>query len=482
MVAKPTGVKRILALTLAFALTFILGSMSLVQNAFAADLGNMPTGPGSLTIHKYDNNPRATQPGNGTKLVQPPSNTPLSGVKFSVAKVEGLDLTNNNDWAKVAGLTYNEQAKKVTSGGQEYQTAPATEQATNGGGETTFSNLAIGAYLVIETDPGANAVTKKVAPFFVTVPFPNAQGDWITDVHVYPKNDVNTPGTKEVQDDSNLKAIGDEIPWVITTTATQAKPSKYGIVDQLQSYLTYVNDSAAVKVGNQVLDSADFTVTTSNTPVKNVKIALTPSGLAKVSAGDTVVFTLKTKLTALPPQGVVKNAAWPIDGEYDPFSEYNPDNPKPPIVPTEDPKYGEYKFKKIDAQTPAKPLSGAEFKIYADRELTKELATATSNDQGIVVFDGIYIGKGDQATQRVVYLKETKAPAGFMLNDAVKEITLVPGTHQLSEQENVVNTPQNGPKLPLTGAAGTALLTIAGIAVLALAGGLAFANIRRKNA
>lgn len=489
MVAKPKGVKQALALALAFALAFMLTSVSLVQSAFAAPAaGDMPTGNGSLTIHKYDNNPKATTPGDGTELTPAPTNTSLEGVKFSVAKVNGLDLTNNADWAKVASLTYNEQAGTIASGAETFTAGDATEQATGADGSTKFENLAIGVYLVKETDPGDNAITKKVAPFFVTIPFPNEDGDWITDVHVYPKNDLNTPGTKEA-DDANLKKIGDEIPWTITTTATDATPSQYGVVDQLQSYLTYVDSSAAVKIGETPLEAGDFQVEqgtkgTTN-QVKYVKITLTETGLAKVTAGATVTFTLKTEITALPEDGIVKNAAWPIDGEYDPFQDYDPDNPdpdNPPIVPEEDPKYGQYQFKKVDGQDPAKALSGATFQICADQACNTVLDTATSDENGVVNFPGIYIGKGDAATQRKVWLKETVAPAGFVLDPEAKEITITPGTYVLNDQDNVVNTPQTGPNLPLTGAAGKVLLTIAGIAVLATAGGLAFVNMRRKEA
>ncbi|MDD7504547.1 MAG: SpaH/EbpB family LPXTG-anchored major pilin [Actinomycetaceae bacterium] len=486
MVAKPQGIKHIIALALALALTFVFTSVSLVHSAFAAD-GDMPTGNGSITVHKYENSPAATQAGDGTELNPGLSNTPLAGVEFTVAPVQGLNLNSNADWAKVEGLTYDGQTVKDAQGGT-YQLGAGTAQTTDGEGVTVFAGLPVGVYLVTETNTGDNAITKKVAPFFVTIPFPNADGDWITDVHVYPKNDVNTPGTKEA-DDANLKKIGDEIPWTITTTATDAKPSQYGVVDQLQSYLTYVENSAAVKIGETALEAGDFQVEqgtkgTTN-QVKYVKITLTDAGLAKVTAGATVTFTLKTTITALPEGGIVKNAAWPIDGEYDPFQGYDPDDPDPddpPIVPTEDPKYGQYQFTKVDAQTPAKALSGAKFGIYADAQATQLLAEATSDDQGVVNFPGIYIGKGDKATQRTVYLKEIEAPAGFVLNDQIKAITIVPGTHELNPAENVVNTPQTGPNLPLTGAQGKVLLTIAGLAVLATAGGMAFVNMRRKNA
>lgn len=43
------------------------------------------------------------------------------------------------------------------------------------------------------------------------------------------------------------------------------------------------------------------------------------------------------------------------------------------------------------------------------------------------------------------------------------------------------NTPVNGPDLPLTGAQGTALFTMAGLALVAIAGGGALVRARRNH-
>ena len=480
MAERSMGVRRAFALALAFVVALLFGSTSLTSAAYAAE-GDMPTTPGSLTIHKYENTPTATKAGDGTELNPGPAAKPLEGVTFSVTPVTGLDLTKNADWEKVTSLTFNEQANTISGGSTTYTPGASTSQTTNAQGIATFANLPIGVYLVQETDAGSNPVTKKAAPFFVTVPYPNADGKWITNVHVYPKNDVNTPGTKEA-DDTNLKAIGDEIPWTITSKVSADAPSKFGVVDYLQSYLDYVKGSATVSVGGQSLNASQFTVTPGSAPAKNVRIELASSVLSTLKAGDVVTFTLKTTLNALPDGGVVKNGAFPVDGDYDPFINFNPNTDTPPIVPKEDPKYGQYQFTKVDAQTPGKPLSGAVFEICADEACTTVLAKATSDDNGVVNFPGIYIGKGDRATERTVYLRETQAPAGFTLNGTAKQITIKPGAYTLDKVDNFVNTPQHGPKLPLTGANGKVLLTIGGIAVLAMALGFILVNKRRKDA
>ncbi|WP_216386963.1 SpaH/EbpB family LPXTG-anchored major pilin [Arcanobacterium phocae] len=472
---RKRGFLATLSLTLVAALGFAGAPVAL-----AAELGNMPTGGGTITIHKYDSAGGVDKAGNGTKIADVKNKKPLKGVQFSITKVDGLDLNKNEDWAKVAGLKF--ENNKVSSGAQEYNLnpTPAETVKTKADGSAKTDTLPLGVYLIQETNPGKNPITKKVDPFFVTVPFPNVKGDWITDIHVYPKNDLNTPGEKEVNNEEALKKIGDEIEWKLTTHPSADNPSKYGVVDRLEDYLTYVDGTAKVQIKGVDLPAGEFEVKPSDQPTKHVKIELLGEGLKKVKKDTDVVFILKTKLTALPNGGIVKNAAFPIDGEYDPFSE-DPNTP-PVITPKEDPKYGQYQFKKVDAQDTSKPLEGAEFQICADADCKTVLDTKSSNAQGIVNFQGIYIGKGDKAINRKVYLKEIKAPAGFQITQGTKEITIVPGSWTLSDDDNFKNLPQVGPNLPMTGAAGTVLLTLAGVAVFAIATGLGFVNKRRKNA
>jgi len=65
--------------------------------------------------------------------------------------------------------------------------------ATNDEGLATITDMPVQAYLVCETTTPGNIV-QKAKPFVVTVPHPNtaagADGQWIYDVHVYPKNEA----------------------------------------------------------------------------------------------------------------------------------------------------------------------------------------------------------------------------------------------------------------------------------------------------
>jgi uncharacterized surface anchored protein len=61
-------------------------------------------------------------------------------------------------------------------------------------------------------------------------------------------------------------------------------------------------------------------------------------------------------------------------------------------------------------------LSGAEFTLYADKECTKKAESITTGKDGSAVFETL-IESGD-----IFYLKETKAPDGYVLDEEVYEV------------------------------------------------------------
>ena len=441
--------------------------------------GDMPTGQGSITIHKHKEvgNTNQLKP-DGTSAA--PSD-PLKGVEFTVTKIEGLDLNKNADWQKVSTLTVDQVGQNGITRGTS-QKVTTTED-----GSVAVNSLDMGVYLVEETGTGEHAITKKAAPFFVTIPLP-FDGKWITNVHVYPKNVVQTPGTKEVSDDKDTHKVGDVLEGTITTTATTDTPSAFGVVDELKDYLSYVDQSAKVYLKDAIDPLTDVTVEPLTGGKNGVKITLGETARAQIKKGDTVKFVLKTTVTAIPENGIVENSAWPIDNEYNPFED--PNVPTPPIDPTKDPYFGDYKFKKVDADNPGKELSGAEFGLYqcnGDQTTGDPIVTAVSGEDGVVSFTGIYLGtfdKGtaaDQATKEFC-LKETKAPAGYVLPDTVTKVTIKAGkvTTPTEQLTTVTNTPQDGPDLPLTGAAGTALLTVLGLGLVGAGVALYAVNSRSR--
>ena len=72
-------------------------------------------------------------------------------------------------------------------------------------------------------------------------------------------------------------------------------------------------------------------------------------------------------------------------------------------------------FKKTDDSDEKKPLAGAVFGIYSDKDCTKLVDTVTTNENGYA--------SSSQVGYGTYYVKEITAPAGYALNSTVFEVT-----------------------------------------------------------
>lgn len=216
-------------------------------------------------------------------------------------------------------------------------------------------------------------------------------------------------------------------------------------------------------------------------------------------AGKTVVVYYKAKMNAS-----ANIASTGGNGNtYQVYYQHNPGNaadgydhttPETPYVYT-------YQFivVKQDGDNKGTKLSGAEFKLYSDRSATEEVAVSlkgvvyTVDPKGTAVLttgtDGkITVNGLDSGTY---YLKETKAPSGYKLDDTVREVTVTPDsavanakngaaiTYKVSNDPNHTMTINNYKgSLPSTGGMGIVLMVVAG--VLLIAGGMI--SIMRRRA
>lgn len=232
--------------------------------AAAADEGATTTAPststidtgkkGSITIHKYLVEGNVTGSSNyGEKLTDGPAYEAAKDVGFSIYQVmtaeELVAYYNGKDNTEPKASDYKIDAAdktKVTKGNTEYKSF-GVEQKTDATGVTTFNQLEVGLYLVVETTKPA-AVTEAVAPFLVSVPMTRVgksgkddPTQWLYDIHVYPKNSTQTGtiylkkqglvGGTEISNPADLngvqfklerlkegKTVGDTDAWEIVTS------------------------------------------------------------------------------------------------------------------------------------------------------------------------------------------------------------------------------------------------------------------------
>ncbi|QPK80691.1 SpaH/EbpB family LPXTG-anchored major pilin [Schaalia sp. ZJ405] len=504
--------------------------------AVAADTPNgnigLPDGEkGSITVHKYTDEVKWLNPdqkNNGTELSAPADAKVLKDVSFTIYKVRGLDLTKAESWtgvkeAKVAAGENPQQPENVTVNGKTYQIDRDSTRTvtTNERGIAAFTNLDLGLYYVVESGIGNNPITKKAAPFFITIPYAAQQGNWNYNPHVYPKNTVNTSGEK-IADTTDTAKVGDIITWDITQTLPGSEDgyTAIGAVDPLDTNLALakadkseipfdgsseeaLKEAVSVMIGSETIDSDLFTVTP--VPVADgrhaIRVELVKGDDGKISdpylqgllAGTPVVkISIRTIVKTMPANGEVPNTAYKIINEYDPFNAPgnpgNPDNPggetPPPGIPTvETPRFGDYAFKKVDDTTAKNALEGAVFEV---KDGNKVVAQATSDKNGYVHFTGLFLGKraGNELVEKEFTLVEKTAPAGYKLLTQPITITVKQGAINVATDAakfgpEVVNEKSDLPQLPLTGAAGKVLLTLTGAALIALASGTYMVSRRR---
>lgn len=157
---------------------------------------------GSITVHKFEYNGTGKTATGAEGETAPAGAKPLGGVTFEIYQVQNEAWLENYyngvqaiDTSKLSADKYytKDSTGKITvDGALTPEQTIITDAIT---GVATANNLALGLYLVVETN-APDKVTAPVAPFLVSVPMTriadnattNKLTDWIFDVHVYPKN------------------------------------------------------------------------------------------------------------------------------------------------------------------------------------------------------------------------------------------------------------------------------------------------------
>ena len=418
---------------------------------------------------------------------------------------------------------------KGNKGNTEQETAEST-------GQVKFKNLALDKlYLFAETDAtGAkNAatgdkvnVTRISAPFLVSLPFTGKDGNQLYDLKVYPKNATGqeTIDKKIVEDGKEVTEtqanIGDKINYKVTYSVPV---SEYGltklvVTDTMGKGLTFDN-SVEIKNGDKVVDNANNQNYEVSAPVVSGKgttitITFTEAYLNSLKKSSTQSFTITYGATvnndAVLGQTGNKNEVY-VTYQNKGDTEHNTDHKETKVFTyginllkkgENDANLSNVEFtltKGTDAVSAApvkvKEVTASNQKTFYVTDNNAGSNTVKTNAEGKVYIRGLEAG--------TYFLTETKTNAGYVLlknpvkivieqtdsktgaasatvdgkNTTMNEDSLNQGSATAEVPLTVVN--HKGFDLPATGGAGTALFTIAGIVIVAVAAALLF--MRKKS-
>ncbi|MFJ6419051.1 SpaH/EbpB family LPXTG-anchored major pilin [Paeniglutamicibacter sp. NPDC091659] len=487
-----------------------IGAVALIgatPAAFAApaDYGNIDTDrDGSLTVHKY-----LHQTGD---VVGDPSQAPadgdftdpVAGVTFTAYPLlkDGapVNLGVASSWTGLKDLTPG--AGCTAPAGYGLGTG-ITIGPTNASGIASIP-LDLGAYQVCETDAPADIVDRAL-PFIVTVPLPHENG-WVYDVHTYPKNGKGEiTKTIEEQQDTGLGSVV-KFPVTAPVPTMADEWTGFAISDTLDARLAVEGTGvASVTLDGVALDPSYYTVSTDG---QKVIVKFTDAGVAWLNtpknsqAGKKIEVVFQGKVVTLG-NGAIPNTAdlWVNNPNLDPTG--GPGG-KPP-VPSNEVKtnWGALEVQKRAAGTTGTEglLNGAVFEVYnavAPYAATCDDAVKTgsaisvngatqftSAGTGVISIAGLFVSDSENpvkdALQRCYVLVEVAAPAGYVLPaDSATPVAVKIGQTTVSDNVEIVNTQQEVPELPLTGAAGQIMLVSIGSAAVLFAVVLIMVNRRRS--
>ena len=130
------------------------------------------------------------------------------------------------------------------------------------------------------------------------------------------------------------------------------------------------------------------------------------------------------------------------------------------------------KITKYETGHANKHLAGAHFQLYSNPECTEPIGgEQITGEDGLAYFSGLAAG--------TYYLKETKAPEGYVCSTEVLEIE-VPGDN--ADRDNVIGTRFANSKIPHTGGMGTTIFSIVGGVLIAMAGTVFVISRRKRRA
>ncbi len=427
-------------------------------------------------------------------------------ISYRLPQGKSLD---NNEWFKVDtagnvllkdGVT--EETVKAAlntdpfkNWAKSFQSHTASQEAT--GTSLVFSNVPFGYYLVTSS-LGTDVTVDSTKPN-VVINDKNTIKPSIPETEDGGKTVVTGVGTTSR---AITAGIGDKVDFQVKFTTvnyvTERDASGEPVTKQVISYkvvdtptaLNIDQNSVRVKVGSQVINSDQYTVTKNDAGVLTVVVKWRNDQKDTIyeSPADLIV-TYSARVTAAAADAPATNRA---DISYrlaDKDGNEQPDTPDTPITPpvkpgepskpTPTPTITTYKFTLNKVNDQRQPLTGARFRLYSAATDGTEIAVRRlDNGEYIVVerdADGNIV-QGQQAEDIVAgsnivikglkgsttyYLEETVAPDGYNRLTAREAVQI--GTDNTAVA-NVIN--HAGTELPSTGGMGRTIFYVLGTGLL----------------
>lgn len=470
----------------AIATVAVLGAAAPASAASTIDAD--PAATGSIVVHAFEQPAADGSIGTGEPLDAAAVDglEAIAGVEYTVSRVAGLDPRDDGFWELVPTLT----ASGLTDPASPYALDALPPQTTGATGETAFTGLPLGLYVVQQSGapaatPGAPAVVIPAEPFLVVLPQAvEATSDWLYDVHVYPKS--TTALATIAASDADHQVVGTRIGWTIATRAPKATQGTgldaYAVTTELDPRVALVDGSLVVALGSTTLvEGVDYTIATPAAGEAGGTLTVTflAPGLQALiaSPGAAVDVAYETTVQALGDGRLVGDAAVSVNGAT-----------VPAAAGTD--AWGAVELFKHDGTTPdgalpGRGLAGAVFELRdADgvpllQEGTTEPIRYTTDADGFIRIPGL---RTDGTTALEYQLVEIEAPAGYLLPaaeaDRVHAFQVATGSSDAIEV-TVENEQAPAYALPVTGGDGQTMFLIGGAGLLLLALGVALVRRRR---
>ncbi|MGX6977683.1 SpaH/EbpB family LPXTG-anchored major pilin [Vagococcus elongatus] len=500
-----------------FIITIVLLLSTFSSFLSIAEAADVAPETGNLYIHKYymADSDLANIPNNGEAIPVhelPDSAVPLEGITFDLFKVVPIEGT----YPQGKSLIVDEQALTVTDEGVTYDLVKSSSIISDSDGTAFLPNLPQGAYIVVERSTefieiaGEKITLNPIAPFIVHVPMTNPSGsDWLTDVHVYPKNEGLA--SEKIAQTSLANRIGGTMSYRMNTKVPagiyDSNPTideniTFSLIDTLDTALTLQTDSLKVYTsdtkegemlpGTEMLLGQDYILNTAS----NFSVDFTAAGRQKLSNNKFVILAFDVEVNqslGTDDRMVVGNKA---------SVNFVNKNGQTVTVETSsvDIHTAAIQIEKLSARD-NKKLKDAEFQLASSQKNAKEgnylrrdeegriidfgengydLASAwmvKTDENGFAEFKGIEDYRstidaqgGETITDYLSYwLVETKAPTGYhLLDDAVQVSFDQVSSSGDSPTFTIKSQIKNSKKglLPKTGSTAALIFSVVGIVII----------------